>query len=67
MQAQQSSKCGFLHVLNCQQYSGMHQKRGGQQSKGDDCPPLLYSRETLPRVLQPAWCPQHKKDMKLLE
>jgi len=28
-----------------QWYSGFHQKRGGQQGQGGDCPPLLCSHE----------------------
>ncbi|KAK4827726.1 LOW QUALITY PROTEIN: hypothetical protein QYF61_021026 [Mycteria americana] len=50
-----------------QPYPGLHQKRCGQQVEGGDSAPLLCSGDTSPAVLHPAWSPQHKKDMELLE
>jgi len=50
-----------------QSYSGLHQKKCGQQVEGGDSAPLLCSAETLAGVLCPALEPQHNKYMELLE
>lgn len=50
-----------------QQYSGLLQKRGGQQGQeGDSLPPQLCSGEASPGVLHVVWGPQ-KRDLELLE
>ena len=49
----QHSDLILLHLLEGQQYPGLHQKRGGQQGKGGDCPPLQCPWEAQFGVLSP--------------
>ena len=48
-------------------YSGLRQKKGGQQGEGGDCLPLLGSCKAPSGVLSPGLGPQYRKGMELLE
>jgi len=43
-----------IHNPEGQPYPGLHQEKRGQQVKGGDSAPLLWSVETSPQVLHPS-------------
>ena len=52
--------------LEGQRYPGLHQKKGGQQGQGGDCPSLLCPCGASAGVLCPGLGLQHRKDVELL-
>jgi len=62
-----TSQQGALVALEEQQYTGPHQKRGGQQSKRGDCLPLLCPHEVSSRVLCAGAPGLNNKNVELLE